>query len=75
MIVGIVGDAERAVMGIIYVRNIVRQVVLAPHVHDLNRVDACLSWTLPPIVQSIYLTPLRGIPCFLSAISLFHQKN
>ena len=43
MIIGIVGDAERAVAWERHIRphNIVRQVALAPHVHDLDRVDAC----------------------------------
>ena len=43
MIIGIVGDAERAVAWERHIRphNIVREVVLAPHVHDLDRVDAC----------------------------------
>jgi len=67
MIIGIVGDAERAVAWERHLRphNIVRQVVLAPHVHDLDRVDACFIVDTTPNSTEHLLDALKeGIPCF-----------
>jgi predicted dehydrogenase len=67
MIIGIVGDAERAVAWERHLRphNIVRQVVLAPHVHDLDRVDACFIVDTTPNRTEHLLDALKeGIPCF-----------
>ena len=67
MIIGIVGDADRAVTWERHLRphNIVRQVVLAPHVHDLNKVDVCFVVDSTPNRTEHLLDALKeGIPCF-----------
>jgi predicted dehydrogenase len=67
MIIGIVGDAERAVAweGHLRPHNIVRQTVLAPHVHDLDRVDACFIVDTTSTRTEHLLDALKeGIPCF-----------
>jgi predicted dehydrogenase len=67
MVIGIVGDAERAVAWERHLRphNIVRQVVLAPHVHDLDRVDACFILDdTQQRFEHLLDAVKEGIPCF-----------
>lgn len=78
MIVGIVGDAERAVAWERHLRphNIVRQVVLAPHVHDLNRVDACFIFDTTSNRTEHLLDALKeGIPCFFISDFIIPSKE
>ncbi|MBK98419.1 MAG: hypothetical protein CL672_06465 [Balneola sp.] len=78
MIVGIVGDAKRAVAWERHLRphNIVRQVVLAPHVHDLDRVDACFILDATPNRTEHLLDALKeSIPCFFISDFIIPSKE
>lgn len=78
MIIGIVGDADRAVTWERHLRphNIVRQVVLAPHVHDLNKVDVCFVVDSTPNRTEHLLDALKeGIPCFFISDFIVPSKE
>jgi predicted dehydrogenase len=78
MIIGIVGDAERAVAWERHIRphNIVRQVVLAPHVHDLDRVDACFVVDTTLTRTEHLIDALKeGIPCFFISDFIIPSKE